>query len=207
MTIWRTLLLSFLAVGLFPTTGLTLLAFSQARKALEAEIARNLLVEASALMDQIDWMLFERLENVRAWTKLEAMQEIRINDVDKRVSHILADLKSGYGVYTQLFCTAADDRVVAASDSLLLGKEIPDQPPWLTAALPQGTVELEPLSLTPLASSLNIRAAIADTFQKDEKGEKIIGALYASFDWTEIFRLLDQADQHSPLPGQRMAVV
>src|SRR5947199_391767 len=82
------------------------------RKALEAEIARNLLVEASALMDQIDWMLFERLENVRAWTKLEAMQEIRINDVDKRVSHILADLKAGYGVYTQLFCTAADDRVV-----------------------------------------------------------------------------------------------
>ena len=137
MTIWRTLLLSFLAVGLFPTTGLTLLAFSQARKALEAEIARNLLVEASALMDQIDWMLFERLENVRAWTKLEAMQEIRINDVDKRVSHILTDLKTGYGVYTQLFCTAADDRVVAASDSRLLGQEVPDRQPWLTAALPQ----------------------------------------------------------------------
>ena len=129
MTIWRTLLLSFLAVGLFPTTGLTLLAFSQARKALEAEIARNLLVEASALMDQIDWMLFERLENVRAWTKLEAMQEIRINDVDKRVSHILTDLKTGYGVYTQLFCTAADARVVAASDSRLLGQEVPDRLP------------------------------------------------------------------------------
>lgn len=207
MTIWRTLLLSFLAVGLIPTTGLTLLAFSQARKVLEAEIARNLLVEASAVMNQIDWMLFERLENVRAWTKLEAMQEIRIKDVDKRVSRVLTDLKAGYGVYTQLFCTATDDRVVAASDSRLLGQEVPDQLPWLTAALPQGTVELEPLSLTPLESSLNMRAAIADTFQKDEKDEKTIGALYASFDWTEIFRLLDQAERHSPLPGQRMAVV
>src|SRR4029077_16628525 len=102
---------------------------------------------------------------------------------------------------------AADDRVVAASDSRLLGQEVPDRQPWLTAALPQGTVELEPLSLTALESSLNIRAAIADTFQEDEKDRKKIGALYASFDWTEIFRLLDQADRHLPLPGQRMAVV
>src|SRR5262249_52678458 len=146
-------------------------------------------------------------ENVRAWTKLEAMQEIRINDVDKRVSHILTDLKAGYGVYTQLFFSAADDRGVGASDSHFLCKENPDQTPWLTAALPPRAVEIEPLSLSPLESFLNIRAAIADTFQKNEKDEKIIGALYASFDWTEIFRLLDQADQHSPLPGQRMAVV
>ncbi len=207
MTIWLTLLLSFLVVGLVPTTGLTLLSFSQARKVLEAEIARNLLVEASAVMDQIDWMLFERLENVRTWAKLEAMQEIRINDVDKRVARILTDLKTGYGVYTRLFCTTPDGRVVAASDSQLLGQEVPDQAPWLTVALPQGTVLLEPLVLTPLESSLNIRAAITNTFQREEKDESTIGVLYASFDWTEIFRLLDQAERHSPLQGQRMAVV
>ena len=56
MTIWRTLLLSFLAVSLLPTTGITLLTFDQTRKALEAEIARNLLAEASAVMERIDWM-------------------------------------------------------------------------------------------------------------------------------------------------------
>jgi signal transduction histidine kinase len=204
MTIWRTLLVSFLAIGLLPTTGLTLLAFGQARKTLEAEIARNLLVEASAVMEQIDWMLFERLENVRTWTQLEVMQEIRIGDIDKRVSHVLTDLKAGYGVYTRIFCTTPEGRVVAASDPRLLGQEVPAQSPWLTASLPQGIVQLEPLSFAIPEVALTIRATIVDTLQDKEP----IGSLSASFDWTEIFRLLDQAEQHSPLQGtQRMAVV
>src|SRR5262245_60582780 len=135
MTLWRTLLVSFLAVSLFPTAAITLLGFVQARKALEVEIGRNLLVEASAVMDQIDWMLFERLENVRTWTQLEVMQDLRVADVDKRVSHVLADLRTDYGVYDRIICTVPDGRIVAASDSYLVGEYVPSQPPWLTAAL------------------------------------------------------------------------
>src|SRR5207247_9550778 len=146
MTIWRTLLLSFLAVSLLPTTGITLLTFDQTRKALEAEIARNLLAEAAAVMERIDWMLFERLENVRTWTQLEVMQELRIGDIDKRVSHALADLKAGYGVYAQLCCTAADGQVVAASDTHTLGEQVSAQSSWLADALPDGTVLLDSLS-------------------------------------------------------------
>ena len=182
MTIWRTLLLSFLAVSLLPTTGITLLTFDQTRKALEAEIARNLLAEASAVMERIDWMLFERLENVRTWTQLEVMQELRIGDIDKRVSHALADLKAGYGVYAQLFCTAADGQVVAASDPHTFGQQVPTQPPWLAAALPEGTVLLDPLSFSAPAAHLRLHATIADMFQHG----KTIGTLYALFDWTEI---------------------
>lgn len=204
MTIWRTLLVSFLVIGLLPTAGLTLLAFGKARKGLEAEIARNLLVEASAVMEQIDEILFERVENVRTWTKLHVMQELRIGDVDKQVSHILADLKAGNGVYTQIFCTALDGRIVATSDPSRLGQHNPVPAPWLTAVLPQGTVLLEPLTVLGSRPHLNIRAAVPDSFQE----EKTIGMLYASFDWEEIFRKLDHAEQYSPLGGtQRMAVL
>jgi len=204
MTIWRTLLVSFLVIGLLPTTGLTLLAFGKARKSLKAEIARNVLVEASAVMEQIDESLFERLENVRTWTKLHVMQELRVGDVDKQVSHILADLKAGNSVYTQIFCTATDGRIVATSDPSHLGQHNPQQAPWLTAALPQGTILLEPLSVVDPRPHLNIRAAIPDSFQE----ENTIGTLYASFDWEEVFRKLDHAEQHSPLQGtQRMAVL
>ncbi len=205
MTIWRTLLLSFLAVSLLPTTGITLLTFDQTRKALEAEIARNLLAEASAVMERIDWMLFERLENVRTWTQLEVMQELRIGDIDKRVSHALADLKAGYGVYAQLFCTAIDGQVVAASDPHTLGQQVPAQPPWLAAALPEGTVLLDPLSFSSPAAHLRLHATIADMFQHG----KMIGTLYALFDWTEIFRVLDQAahDPTTPQGQQRLVIL
>lgn len=196
--------MSFLAISLLPTTGITLLAFVQARKALEAEIARNLLVEASAVMDQIDWMLFDQLENVRAWTKLEVMQEIRIGDIDKQVSQALADLKAGYGMYSQIFCTATDGKIVAASDPSLIGQRVPSQPTWLAAPLSGGTVSLEPLSFPSPEAHLRIHATVTDAFQQ----EKTIGNLYALFDWTQIFRILDQAETDaSPESKERIALL
>src|SRR5581483_3810503 len=114
------------------------------------------------------------------------------------------DLKAGNSVYTQIFCTAPDGRIVATSDLYNLGQLNPAQPPWLTATLPQGTVQLEPLSVVGPRPHLNIRATVPDTFRDGET----IGTLYASFDWEEIFRRLDHAEQHSPLRGtQRMAVL
>jgi two-component system, NtrC family, sensor histidine kinase HydH len=206
MTIRRTLLLSFLAISLLPTAALTFLSFVQARKALEAEIARNLLVQASTAMTQIDGMLFERLENVRTWTGLEVMQEIRIGDIDKRVSHVLQDLRAGHEVYDLLFCTTADGKVVAASDQYMLGQQIPASSTWLTASFSGGSIALEPLSFSPAAQKahLSIRAPIADVFQPGN----LLGTLYAFFDWEEIFRILDQTAQNATAKGKgRMALL
>jgi signal transduction histidine kinase len=206
MTIRRTLLLSFLTISLLPTAALTFLSFVQARKALEAEIARNLLVQASTAMTQIDEMLFERLENVRTWTGLEVMQEIRIGDIDKRVSHVLADLKAGHEVYNLLFCTTTDGKVVAASDQYMLGQQIPVPSTWLTASFSGGNITLEPLSFSPAAQEahLSIRAPIADVFQPGN----VLGTLYAFFDWEEIFRILDQTAQNATAEGEgRMALL
>jgi len=206
MTIRRTLLLSFLAISLLPTAGLTFLSFIQAREALEAEIARNLLVQAFTAMTQIDGMLFERLENVHTWTGLEVMQEIRIGDIDKRVSHVLQDLKAGHEVYDLLFCTTADGKVVAASDQYILGQQIPAPSTWLTASFSGGSIALEPLSFSPAVQKahLSIRAPIADAFQPG----KLLGTLYAFFDWEEIFHILDQTAQNATAEGEgRMALL
>jgi two-component system sensor histidine kinase HydH len=201
MTIRRTLLFSFLAISLLPTVALTFLSFIQARRTLEAEIARNLLFQASTAMTQIDGMLFERLENVRTWTGLEVMQEIRIGDVDKRVSHMLADLKAGHEVYDLLFCTTADGKVVAASDQYMLGQQIAASSTWLTASFSGENIALAPLSFSPAAqkADLNIRAQIADAFQAGNS----LGTLHAFFDWGEIFRILDQTAQDTTGEGKR----
>jgi len=206
MTIRRTLLLSFLAISLLPTVALTFLSFVQARKVLEAEIARNLLVQASTAMTQIDAMLFERLENLRTWTGLEVMQEIRIGDIDKRISHVLQDLKAGHEVYDLLFCTTVDGTVVAASDPYILGQQILAPSTWLTASFSGGSIALEPLSFSPAVQKahLSIHAPIADVFQPGN----LLGTLYAVFDWEEIFRILDQTAQNATAKGKgRMALL
>jgi signal transduction histidine kinase len=204
MTIRRILLFSFLLISLLPITGLTALSFRQARKGLETEISRNLLVEASAVMTQIDWMLFERMENVRTWTQLEVMQEIRIDDLDKRISHLLTDLKAGYEVYEHLACIA-NGRVIAASDPDLLGQHVPTQPVWLTATLPKGTVRLTPLLFTPSAAHLLIQTPVVDSYSQGET----LGMLSALFDWTEVFRILDQVEEEASTgpATQRMALL
>lgn len=185
-------------------TGLTVLSFRQARKGLQGEISRNLLVEASAVMTQIDWMLFERMENVWTWTQLEVMQEIRIGDLDKRISHLLTDLKAGYEVYEHLACIR-NDRVIAASDPELLGQHITAQPAWLTATLPKGTVRLHSLSFTPSTAHLLIQTTVPDSYRQGAT----LGTLSASFDWTEVFRILDQVEQEASAgpATQRMALL
>ena len=206
MTIRRTLLLSFLAVSLAPTAVLTFLAFIQARGALEKEIARNLFAQASTAMAQIDWMLFERMANVRAWSRLEALQEIRIDDIDKRVSHVLFDLKAGHEVYDHIFCTNLEGKIVAASDQRLLGQHVASRLVWLTMSFPGTVVSLEPFpaSLPEQGARLTLQAPIADVFHPEE----LLGALYAVFDWDQIFLILDGIEQNSTTPeGGRRAVL
>jgi two-component system, NtrC family, sensor histidine kinase HydH len=200
MTIRRTLLFSFLAISLLPTIALTFLSFTQARRVLEAEIARNLLVQASTAMTQIDGMLFERMENVRTWTGLEVMQEVRIGDLDKRVSHVLANLKAGHELYDLLLCATADGKVVAASDQYMLGQQLPTPATWLTVPFAGETITLAPLSFSPTVqkASLSIRAPITDTFQSG----RVLGTLYAFFNWEEIFRILDQTARDATAEGK-----
>ncbi len=193
MSIRRTLLLFFLLMGLAPATILTGLAFYQAREALQLEITRNLRNEASALMLEVDRMMFERVLQVHTWSHLELMQDVRVGDVDKRLSHLLFDLDMHYeGVYKSLTCSNRQGMVVAASDASLVGKQIEGLGVWLTAPLAHGETRLSPLKLDLESgkASIEMEAAIHDPQKKEN-----VGKLHAWFDWTEIFDLLDHPNQ------------
>jgi two-component system sensor histidine kinase HydH len=190
MNIRHTLIFTFLLMGLAPATLLTGLACHWAREALRLEITRNLNSEASALMGEIDRIMFERVFQVHAWSHLELMQDVRAGDADNRLSHFLSDLNKDYpGVYSNLICSNRQGKVVASSDASLVGKQLAGQGVWLTAPLPSGEVSLSPLELGLKTgkASLGIEAVILDPQKKDG-----LGKLQALFDWTEIFSLLDR---------------
>lgn len=200
MSIRRTLLVFFLLMGLLPATILTGLAFFQARHALKAEINHNLEDEAAALMEQIDRMLFERLQNVNTWSHLEIMQEIRVQDVDKRLSQFLFDLNRHYdGVYKTLFCSNREGEIVAASNPAIIGDKLAKGARWLSAELPSGETVLEQLSLSRDGNEakLAISAPIGDALQAGQ-----LGTLHVQFDWSEIFRLLDKPRKTPSAVGQ-----
>lgn len=160
---------------------------------MRAEIEQSLQQEAKAVSQNIDKMLFERLQNAQTWRRLEVTQDIKVNDIDKRLSKFLAELKSGYqDVYVELLCTNLDGHVVASSnsghidsirkpaESILLGQD-------------EGTnIRLETLQFSKTEDSavLPIQARVPSLFNDGE-----IGTLYLLFNWGQIYHILDEAAQ------------
>jgi len=168
------------------------LSFFQFRHALEAEIGRNLQAAATLAQGRVDAFLYERLEDLRDWRRLEVMQDIRIGDVDKRLARFLSELQAGHGaVYKRLYCTDALNRIVAASDSRLIGADRPPGNDWLVDARDKlAPVVLEPLQPDTKSGggALVVRVEIPDAF-----GARRLGILYAELNWGEVLDFLDRA--------------
>jgi len=179
------LLGAFLLTSLLPTTLITGLAFYEARTALKTEIQHDLETRAHATADDIDRMMFERLQNIASWHKLEVMQDARIGDVDKRLSRFLSELKTSYQrVYRGLHVIDRDGRVIASSNAALLGTELKLRPQWLEVTIADGHVHFTP----PLQGVMQMSSVILDTIE-----EQPIGILVAEFSWSEVEDILSGA--------------
>lgn len=177
----QVLLAGFFLTALLPMLIMTLLAFYQARTALHDQIVSGMQTRAIAARSEVDRMMFERLQNVASWSRLDVMYEVQIGDVDKRLSHFLADLKQSYrGVYHELYVVSPDGRVVASSEAAQIGQPAPVVQSWLNIQLERHPLQLAVISqqLLPIASDI-----------VDMDGNKI-GTLWAVFDWDEIEAIL-----------------
>jgi len=193
VTIRRTLLVAFLLVGLTPSVILTYLAFVQTRDALQREIETSLEAQAATVSADVNHILFERLQNALSWNHLDVMQDIRVNDVDKRLSQFLAEVKTAYGgLYRDLYCVDLKGRVIASSNAQLIGTSVPSPQSWLTASLPNGTAMLGLPQPTGGSDHLvlPIRAAILSA-----DDDRPIGELVLLFDWQQIDQILDDVER------------
>jgi signal transduction histidine kinase len=178
------LLAAFLLAGLVPAALMTWMAFSAARGALEEEIARDMRVRASATAAEIDRMMFERLQNVASWSRLEIMQELRVGDVDKRLSRFLSETRNTYsGVYVELNAVDKHGLVVASSDPHRIGQHYEPANGGQGIPLLPGDVHAARL----VGDRLPLSARIPD-----EVGNEA-GTLYAVFDWSQVRQILAAA--------------
>jgi len=185
LSVKQLLLLGFFLTALLPMLIVTLLAFYQARTVLREEIQRDMQTRATAAMSEVDNMMFERLQNVASWSRLDVMHEARIGDVDKRLSHFLNELKLSYrGVYQALYVVNNQQLVVASSDAAQIGQPAPATPTWMRIE-----VARQPLVLSAIKQQqLPIASDIVDVDQQK------IGTLWAIFDWTMIETILKNTE-------------
>lgn len=167
--------IAFALASLLPLIIFTAMAFAQARHALEHEISQDIEVRSQATMAEIDRMMFERMQNVNSWSHLEIMNELRIGDVDKRLSRFLDELKSAYrGVYVEIHAVNSADQIIASSEAGKIGQHY--SPPIASS------------ELFPNQNQLPLTSAIIDPIT----GE-VTGKLYAIFDWTTIEKILERS--------------
>ena len=179
------LLCAFLLAGLLPTILIASLAYSEARSALKVEIEHDMQTRANATASEVDRMMFERLQNVASWSQLEIMQDVRIEDVDKRLSKFLAEVKASYrDVYTELYVLDTQGTVIASSNPSQIGKLRNNPEPWLDSKLSQSNISIAPLNNQQLPISTEIANAIDGSS---------IGRLVAVFDWQQIDHILQNS--------------
>jgi signal transduction histidine kinase len=161
------------------------MTFSKARDALEAEIRHDMQARASSTITEIDRMMFERLQNLASWSTLEIMQELRIGDVDKRLSRFLGELKTSYsGVYVELHAVNADHIIVASSEPSHLGQKFTPTASGSETRFGRDGVQAMRLEGNRLPLSAKIPDALRGGYA---------GTLYAVFDWGQVRQILAAA--------------
>ena len=185
MSVKKLLLLGFLLSALLPMLMVTLLTFFEARTVLREEIVRDMQTRANAASHQVDDMMFERLQNIVSWSRLEVMDEVVIGDFDKRLSKFLNELKVSYrGVYQSIYVVNNQNVVIASSEPADIGKPANSGRQWLQISFANRTVGLYQLA----EQKLPIASDILDVNQQK------VGSLWVIFDWHAITKILDSTE-------------
>jgi two-component system, NtrC family, sensor histidine kinase HydH len=178
LSIKQLLLLAFLLAGLLPAMLVSFLSFYQTRTVLKQEITRDMQTLSTAVANDIERMMFERLRNVQSWSRLSIMQELKIGDIDKRLSIFLNGLAQSYGnIYHAISVEDMQGRIVASSNAQQIGKQHENRPLWFTASLSASTLSIAKIEHNILAISEEI---------VDENTNMPMGKLVVEFNWSTV---------------------
>lgn len=189
LTIRKMLLIVFLLAGLLPALMVSLISFYQARQALRVEIKHDLQTTGKAVAEHVDRVLNERVQNVRSWSQLGIMQDLLIEDIDKRLSMFLAETRKSYAEqYLSLDVINLKGHVAASSEPAHISQPLAIPPEWMRFQDDDQVITLYRLDHQQLMISAPILS---------QNNLQPLGTLVVTFNWRVIENLLDHAAQHS----------
>ena len=185
LSIKQLLLLAFLLAGLLPAMLVTFLSFYQTRTVVKHEITRDMQTLSTAVANDIERMMFERLRNVQSWSQLSIMQELKIGDIDKRLSDFLSGLAHSYGsIYHAIYVEDLQGNIIASSLPQQIGQQHPNRPQWFTTTITGYSLDISSLEGNVLAISEEII---------DENTSLPMGKLVVEFNWDTVKDALNNA--------------
>jgi signal transduction histidine kinase len=144
---------------------------------------------STTVANNVERMMFERLQNVHSWSQLAVMQELRIGDVDKQLATFLQASQQSYGkIYQAIEVVNTDGVIIASSHAPSIGQKADALRPWFNAKISSQTLSVAQLKHQVLVISQDIIAP--------ETGQ-VIGRLRAKFNWQIMQDLLNRAEQNA----------
>jgi signal transduction histidine kinase len=175
-----------------PGALLALIAERSTRESLQDVIGRQLAREAGHTADRLSAVLRTERETLENFAKQDLMREIRVDDIDKRVSMALMTLHEGNPVRLHYLVVDPGRRVVAAGDPARIGTV----PPWTNArwSVPYGAEPLlGPLPTDAARSSSETAPNLLMTtpiYDPDDR-RRFLGTLVGLFDWEQVTRVTE----------------
>jgi signal transduction histidine kinase len=161
--------------------GLLLVVFSErsATASLQRVIGRELAREAGYLADRLASVLREERETLVSFAHQDVMREVRVADVDKRISMALATLRDGDPSRSDYVVLDTGGRVVASSNPQLLGTQ-GTAAPWIAADTGH------PFGPFRDPGGAGTRIAMATPIPDPDDDLRQLGRLVGLFDWERL---------------------
>ncbi len=193
----KLLVFAFALVAL-PGLGLGWLATRNASEALEQQVGRALAREARHTANQLSAAIRTERDALATFAQQDLMRDLRVGDVDKRVSIALAALRSRRAGAPQYLVVSEAGETIAASDPAAIGGT---RAAAFAPALAESTTGVAgPLALPFLASPhLVIAAPVPDP----DDASRRLGTLYGLYDWRDLSAVTEIVRQD--LAAQRVA--
>ena len=185
LSIKQLLLLAFLLAGLLPAMLVSFLSFNQTRTVLKQEITEDIQTLSATVAHDIERTMFERIRNIQSWSQLSIMQELKIGDVDKRLSVFLHGLALSYGnIYHEIYVEDLYGNIIAASKAKSIGKKSEARQEWFTTNSVNKRLTFSKIDQDVLAISQALF---------DDNTNSVMGQLVVEFNWQVVQKSLNNA--------------
>ncbi len=192
MSLRQKLLLFSAALVLIPGLLFVVIVQQSGQASLQQLVGRQLAREAAHTRDRFVATVRREREALESFARQDLMRDVRVRDIDKRVSAALATLREGDPVRAGYLVLDDGGEVVASSEAAW----IDGAPKWLVRVSERSKPDEEGHPTSPIAiSSAGRHALFLETPipDPDAPGETI-ARLLALYDWSRLIDLLGEVE-------------
>ena len=188
------------ALVVVPGAVFAILAFSNARRAIEEVVGEQLVEVARDAADGIISALETERGQVRTWARSELMRDLVVGDVDKRIARYLASLREGHPEYLAIVVVDSAGNAIAATDRIWLDRSYAAEDWWRTV---QSGSEALVGPLRTRGTTTRVLEVAAPVVHP-ENPSRHLGALLLVYDWRRTETILEKIRGNLAAVGSRL---